>query len=391
MEIVDYLRAARRRIALIILIPLIAAGGAAALLFLQKPIYMATATVDPPALVGGPSSQYTGSQGVIQFVAAFQATASGPVVRKAVSEQTGVDAAALGDNLLVTQRGGSPSVTVTYTSTVKDDVENVVEATSTETLKTMFSSQVTSAQARLEDAQAALRSANEAVGAFTAKNRMADPQKAYEAQLSRVNALSQQQASMRAAGNAVGAAAMSAPIAAAAAALDKFGPILTQYNELVDTRSAATSAVTAAQVQLANAKSQFDAADPNKIVFVSGGRLVDSTETMIRTVVAVGIAAFFLALLIVAMLEVVARGRRDRAQVEAASAEAAKEKVAAQAATANAAAEPATPEPARQGGAGQATTGARTNGRGASRPQAPRPGTKNGATHGSPARAKHHR
>ncbi|MDF2146899.1 Wzz/FepE/Etk N-terminal domain-containing protein [Knoellia sp. p5-6-4] len=323
MEIVDYLRAARRRIALIILIPLVAAGSAAALLFLQKPDYISTATVDPPALVGSPTSQYTGSQGVIQFVAAFQATATGPVVRQKVSDQTGVDPTKLLENLLVTQRGGSASVAVTYTSPVKAEVEKVVEATSTETLRAMFSSQVTTAQSRLDDAEATLKSASEAVGAFTAKNRMADPQKAYEAQLNRVNTLAQQQATMRAAGNAVGAAALSAPIASAAAGLDKFGPILTEYNTLVENRSAAASAVTAAQVQLANAKSQFDAADPTKTVFISGARFVDSTETMTRTVIAVGVAAFFLALLIVAMLEVIARGRRERPVAEPGSGEAA--------------------------------------------------------------------
>jgi capsular polysaccharide biosynthesis protein len=324
MEIVDYLRAARRRIALIILIPLVAAGSAAALLFLQKPVYISTATVDPPALVGGPTSQYTGSQGVIQFVAAFQATASGPLVRQKVSAQTRVDATNLLENLLVTQRGGSASVAVSYTSPVEGNVEKVVEATSTETLRAMFSSQVTTAQARLEDAEATLKSASAAVGAFTAKNRMADPQKAYEAELNRVNTLVQQQVTMRAAGNAVGAAALSAPIASATAALDKFGPILTEYNTLVENRTAAASAVTAARVQLANAKSQFDAADPTKTVFISGARPVDNTETMTRTVIAVGVAAFFLALLIIAMLEVIARGRREQQPVaEAGSAAAA--------------------------------------------------------------------
>ena len=119
MEIVDYLRAARRRLSLIILIPLLSAGAAAALLYAQPTMYMATATVDPPALVGGPTAQYTGAQGVIQFVAAFQATASGPMVRTAISEQTGVSTTALGDRLVVTQRGGSPSVAVTFTSSDK--------------------------------------------------------------------------------------------------------------------------------------------------------------------------------------------------------------------------------------------------------------------------------
>jgi capsular polysaccharide biosynthesis protein len=362
MEIVDYLRAARRHIVLIVLVPLVAAGGAAAILFLQKPIYMATATVDPPALVGGPTSQYTGAQGVVQFVAAFQATASGPVVRRAVSERTKVSTTDLADNLVVTQRGGSASVLVTYTSTNENTVAPVAEAASTETLSRMFSSQVTEAQSRLQEAQTALRTANEAVGAFTSKVRMADPQKAYEAQLTRVNALAQQQASMRASGNAVGAAAMAAPIASANAALDKFGPILSEYNSLLQVRDAAATTLAASETQLANAKSQFDAADPSKIVFVTGARLVDDTQTMMRTVVAVAAAAFFLALLIVAMLEVIARGRREGTGAGAAV---------------PASAETAAPVVAGHGAAPERSPGLTT----------PTPA----AGHGVPARANHHR
>ena len=45
---------------------------------------------------------------------------------------------------------------VTYTSTEKADVDKVVEAASTLTLRTMFTSQVASAQARLDEAQANL-------------------------------------------------------------------------------------------------------------------------------------------------------------------------------------------------------------------------------------------
>ena len=315
MEIVDYLRAARRRLSLIILIPLLSAGAAAALLYAQPTMYMATATVDPPALVGGPTAQYTGAQGVIQFVAAFQATASGPMVRTAISEQTGVSTTALGDRLVVTQRGGSPSVAVTFTSSDKALVGPVVEAASSVTLKAMFDSQVASARARLDEAKAAVAKANEAVGAFTSQQKMADPQKAYEAQLSRVNGLVQQQASMRATGNAVGAAAMSSPIASASASLDKFGPILTQYNALVEARTAAVAAVSTAQNQLAQASAQLDAADPTKIVYVAGARAVDRNETVIRTVIAVGAAAFILALLLVLMLEVIARGRTQQAEL----------------------------------------------------------------------------
>lgn len=362
MEIVDYLRAARRHIVLIVLVPLVAAGGAAAILFLQKPVYISTATVDPPALVGGPTSQYTGAQGVVQFVAAFQATASGPVVRNAVAKSAHVSTTDLADNLDVKQRGGSASVLVTYTSTDRNSVKPVAAAAATETLRRMFSSQVTEAQSRLQEAQAALRSANEAVGAFTAKVRMADPQKAYEAQLTRVNALAQQQASMQASGNAVGAAAMSAPIASANAALEKYGPILSEYNSLLQVRDTAATTLAASETQLANAKSQFDAADPSKIVFVTSAQPVDDTQIMMRTVVAVAAAAFFLALLIVAMLEVVARGRRERVADEAAAAAATSSETAA-----------ASPAAGRTSAPQRSRTPAPTAG------------------HGVPARASHHR
>lgn len=120
---------------------------------------------------------------------------------------------------------------------------------------------------------------------------------------------------MRAAGNAVGAAAMASPIASASAALDKFGPILTQYNALVESRTAAVTTVQAAQTQLAQATSQLDAADPSKIVYVASARAVDRSETVIRTVIAVAAAAFVLALLLVLMLEVIARGRAQRAEL----------------------------------------------------------------------------
>ena len=109
---------------------------------------------------------------------------------------------------------------------------------------------------------------------------------------------------------------MSSTIACHRSALDRFGPILNEYNSLLEARAAAIAGVTSAQGQLANAKSQLDAADPTKIVYVSGGRLVDSTETLTRTVIAVGVAGFLLALLLVAMLEVIARGRHERSSAE---------------------------------------------------------------------------
>ena len=319
MEIIDFLRAARRRLALIILVPAISISAAAGLLLQQHPTYTATAVVDPPALVGGLDSQYTGAQGVNQFVSAFEATASGPLVERLVAAETKVSPTKLSDGLLVTQRGTSSSLSVVYTTDAKNTVVPVLNAVTSETLRALFDSQVRSAQENVDNAKKALTEASGAVGAFTAKNGMADPQKAYEAQLSRVNSLVQQQASLTAGGNSVGAAAMGSPIATAKADLTKFGPLLTQYNALVTARDTAVQSLNAATAKLGTASVQLANADPAKIVYIGGPHAVDRLPTILKTTASVGAAAFFLALVLALLLEVVARGRAGAAQGGAAA------------------------------------------------------------------------
>ena len=320
MEIIDFLRAARRRLALVILLPLLSMAATAGLLLLQPPEYTGTAIVDPPALVGGLDAQYTGSQGVNQFVAAFQATASGPLVRRAVAADAKVTPTVLNDGLVVSQRGTSPSLSVVFTGPRKDAVVPVLNGVTTLTLRTLFESQVQSAQARVEAARKGVDDATTAIGEFTAEHAMADPQKAYEAQLARVNSLVQQQASMRAAGNAVGAAAMATSIATAKAELAKFGPIVTEYRTLTTTRDTAVQGLDDAETKLAAASVQLGNADPSKIVYIGGARAVDRVEKVTGATASVGAAAFLLALVLVLILEVIARGRaaRHAAELEAA-------------------------------------------------------------------------
>jgi hypothetical protein len=312
VEIIDFLKAARRRLALVILLPLISMGATAGLLLAQAPTYTATAVVDPPALVGSLDSQYTGAQGVNQFVSAFEATASGPVVRRMVSTETGVGTGTLNDGLVVAQRLTSASLAVTYTSTRKDTVVPVLNATTTTTLRVLFESQVQSAQERVDAAKKAVDEAGTAIGAFTAKYSMADPQKAYEAQLSRVNSLVQQQASLTAAGNSVGAAAMGSPIASAKADLAKFGPILNEYTTLTTARDTAVAGLDEANAKLSTARVQLANADPTKIVYIGGAHTVDRLPVVLTTTASVGAAAFFLSLVLVLVLEMLARNRRTR-------------------------------------------------------------------------------
>ena len=312
MEIADYFRAARKRLWLIILLPLLAAGVAGGLLYSKPQTYTSTATIDAPSLVGGLNAQYTGAQGVNQFVSAFQATSTGPVIRDKTEAATGVDSTLLSDNLSVTQRGTSSSVAVSFTSTKRTVPQKVVETVSSLTLDALFNTQVADAQARVAAAKQSVDTANKAISDFNTTHRMADPQKAYEAQLSRVNALVQQQASLRATGNAVGAAAMSAPITTAQAQLNAFVPILSQYSALQAAALTADTALSAANNDLAQATAQQKAADPTKVVFVGGARLDDRMAPIIQTTVAVAAAALILALLLVFGLEMLARSRGTR-------------------------------------------------------------------------------
>jgi hypothetical protein len=312
VEIIDFLRAARGRLWLILLLPLLSMAATTGLLLGMPTQYTATAVVDPPALVGGLDAQYTGAQGVSQFVAAFEATGSGPVVRSAVSKATGVSPTLLTDGLVVSQRGTSASLSVDYTAAKKDTIIPVLNAVTTTTLRTLFESQVQSARSRVDGARTALTEATSAIAAFTTKYAMADPQKAYEAQLSRVNTLLQQQASFTASGNPVAAAAMASPIATAKTELAKFGPILNEYNALTITRDTAVQGLDEANAKLSASTVQLANADPSKIVFIGGAQTVDRLPQVLQTAGSVGAAAFFLALVLVLILEVVARGRSTR-------------------------------------------------------------------------------
>ena len=302
MGVLGFFRAARPLLALVIVLPLLAMSATVGLLLPQPVEYTATAVVDPSALVGGLDTQYAGAQGVTQFVSAFEATASGPVVRSAVVARTKVSPDDLAAGLVVTQRGTSASLAVEYTGMDEDTVVPILEGVTVQTLHTLFESQVQTAQAAVDRAKRAVAAATAAISQFTAKNAVADPQNAYEAQLARVDSLVQQQAFARAAGNAVGAAAMATSIAAAEAELTRFAPLMTGYRTLTTARTVAVQALDAANAKLAAASMQLANADPSKIVYVGSPQAVDRSQHIVRATVSVGAAAFLLALVLVLVL-----------------------------------------------------------------------------------------
>lgn len=325
MEIQDYLSIAKRRWFLLVGIPILAGAVAALLLFQAPTTHTATATVNAPALVGGATGQYTGSQAVTQFVAAFQSTASGPAIASKVSKETGVGVNDFTNGLTVSQVGGSSAVTVTFTSPKKGAATAVVTAAAKDTLDQMFGSQVKLAQTQVDAATADLNKANAAINDWGTKNGMADPTRVYQAQLDRLNSLLSTQSSFQAQGNAAAASALGGTITDVRNGLAGFGPKMAEYNNLVAARDSAQNGLTVARQRQSESVQQQGAADPTQVTYVSAEQPVNRTDELVQIVAPVVGAGVLLAIALIAVLELLRSSRRARAarrEIEAATADA---------------------------------------------------------------------
>ncbi len=316
MEITDYFAIAKRRWILLLGVPLLAAAIVAAVLFTAPAKFTATATVNAPALVGGSSGQYTGSQAVTQFVSAFQSTAASAPVDSAVLAKTNLQPGQIEDGLTVTQVGGSSAVMITFESTTSGQATTVVSTVASATLAQMFDSQVTLAQTRATEAAKAVTAANTAINEWGVKNAMVDPTRVYQSQLERLSSLQQSQASLKAQGNAAAASALSGTITEVSNSLKTFGPKIAAYSDLVATRDSAASDLTTARQSLAQAKTQQTAADPSQVVWVSGQRKLDPTDELVSVGLPVVGAGIFLALALIAVLELLKGNREARRRTE---------------------------------------------------------------------------
>ncbi|MGO4600897.1 hypothetical protein [Terrabacter sp. 2YAF2] len=315
MEIIDYLRIARRRWWILVAVPVLA-GLAAAVLILSAPAsYTTTATVSSGALVSSDGSPFSGPQGTAQFVAAFTAASQNPQTRQAVQTQTGVSAVDQADGVAVTQVGTSSDIQVAFTSGDRKLSAAVANATAKETLKHMVTVRADQAVATRDRAQQSATDANAAIDALATKYQMADPPKAYQTQLGQVASLQQQQATMRASGNAIGAAAMDAPIAAAKKELVAFLPILAEYNDLNSRQTAASSDLAQAQAEWRHALALKAAATSDGVVYLGPATPADKKATLVATLPVIIGVGLFLAVLLVLLIEVTTRlrGRKTAA------------------------------------------------------------------------------
>lgn len=311
MELVDYLHIARRRLWILVLIPLLAVCAAAALALATPAKYTATATVSTTGLVTGSASQFTGTQAVNQFVAAFNATSTGPAVLAEAAKQTGVPAKQIADGLVVQQRGASSDMSLTFTSSHAKDVIPVLTAVENNTLQSMFSPPVDLTQKQLEITQTAVSAASKALTTLENKYGITDPAIAYQAELDRLNGLEQRQASLNAVGNQKAAQALQPAIDNAKNKLATYGPVLSQYNNLIAQRQAAVSDLTAAKQAYRLAQAERDAADPKNITFITAVTSEGRARTLMHTAPPALAAGIFLAAGLVFMLELLAGSARS--------------------------------------------------------------------------------
>jgi capsular polysaccharide biosynthesis protein len=327
VEIVDYLRIARRRLWVLVGIPLAAAIITTLFVFLSPAQYTATATVSAPALVGGqPGNQFSGSQAVGQFASAFQSVAQGPAIRQSVSAATGVTLGKIQGGLTVSQVGASSTMQLTYQSTERKEIVPVLTAITKQTLDNLFSSQVTLAQQQITDAKADLTKADQTIVAWEQTNKVVDPPQIFQSMVDHLNTLRSQQSALQANGKPSGSAALSAQIASTQASMTKFAPLLAEYDVLASARDSASASINTAQNNLVTARSQLNAADPSKVAFISGEHTVNDGSAIATKVLPVTGAAIFAAVALIAILELLASGRvaarsAEQRQEEAAEAD----------------------------------------------------------------------
>lgn len=264
MEIIDYLRIARRRLWILILIPLLAAAGAVALVLLTPASYSATATLSSTALVGGTSNQFSGPQAASSFAAAYTSSATGPAVLSAASDDTGVSASDLARGFTVAQNGASSDMTLTYVSDDPEEIVPALRSLNDATLNSMFGLRAQLGKSQVSDAQAAVAAANQRLIKFRKKYGTQDPLTVYQSQLSAI----------------------------------------------------AVGDLTSAQGAYQAAKSQLDAAQADDLLYIGGVHSVSRTEALFRTVLPVVGAAIFLSVILVMMLELLSNARRPSEQTQ---------------------------------------------------------------------------
>jgi len=311
MEIADYLKVARRRWWILVLVPLLAAGAALAYGLLSPKTYSSTATVLTPSLVGTQYSQFTGPQAIAQFVSAFAASAADPTVVARTAKDTGVSTTDLTDQVTVAQVGASSNVKLTYSGPDEKGAQPVAQTLATNALTNIYSAQGKIAGMQVDAAKKALDAANKAVNAYVVKVGVGEPAAAYQAAISQVTWLEQTQATYRASGDNSAADLMRGPITAAQKQARAIGTVLPQYNTLLSAQTVANETYQSVLGDRRKVQVQAAAAADPGVIQTSAAEPDVTAASIAKLVIPVFGAAVLLAIILVALFEFIAAVRRQ--------------------------------------------------------------------------------
>ena len=265
MEVQDYVSVVRRRWWLL-LCPFVAMAAVVFVTLNRPPSFTSTATVSALAVSGGPTGQYSGTSGAKTFVANFQAALRSPSVITEVVRATGVKTADARNGLSSAPVGESTIIEVTYRTPVRAQAEPVATEAAKRTMLFLFESQIVLAEEPLAKAEAELAAADQKLADFTRGASTPVPDRDYQILADQISSLQTLQAESAARQEIGIAARYSGEIATKQGELSKLATTLAEYNALTARRSDAVSAVTATRQNLDQARAQFAAGDPNRII-----------------------------------------------------------------------------------------------------------------------------
>ena len=173
MEIADLVRAVRRRLWLLMILPLVAGGIAFARLANDPESYRASATVAVPSAI----ERQAGAVG--QYVANFRETLRSDDVVSPVARETGVRARALERRLQATRVGTTTTIRVSFTGSNAAAVERVVVQAAEATVARLAAPALGASSAVVATAEERYEQARDDLEAFTAETGFVLPEDLY--------------------------------------------------------------------------------------------------------------------------------------------------------------------------------------------------------------------
>jgi capsular polysaccharide biosynthesis protein len=310
MEIRDYLRAIRRILPLLIILPIVAAAITGGFLELQPSKYQANATVVVPAISGNGSSQ----SAVSQYVSTFKDVLISQQVVNSVSQKFNIPVSELTAGLSASTITASSNVIhVVLVGTRSQNLTAAVKEATVESLDAIAQPRLVQAQNEVSISQTSLTNTNAAISTFDATTQNPSPLAKYNAAQSKLSNYETQLITAQIVGDKLHIAPLLQTIAGLKSEVGTDALQLQQWTALNNANVAALSAHNHATQALVAAEALVatDSA-PGTVTTVDAFRLSKLADTIKFAAIAFALALLMLLGLLL-ILELMRSGRRAAA------------------------------------------------------------------------------